>query len=267
MLHDETLYHYAHPYVLDPTHPLSVALIGAGGTGSQLLTHLGKMHTALRALDHPGLFVTVYDGDTVSEANIGRQMFVAGDIGANKAVTLATRVNRFFGLQWEGKPIFYADKHQTHNIVFTCVDSAKARILIQRHIYEKKVSRTEQQNFLYWIDAGNNKQRGQVVMGTGTHSPYNDTREKNADHVAHLPHVIDLFPDIEAHDTEAEQGPSCSLAEALGKQDLLINTMAAAYATHLLWKMLTNGRTDVQGCFFNLDDVRTVPVPVKEWNR
>ena len=53
------------------------------------------MSVALQALGHPGLHVTVFDPDTVTEANIGRQLFSGSELGLNKAAALATRINRF----------------------------------------------------------------------------------------------------------------------------------------------------------------------------
>ena len=60
--------HYTDSYLMSPQHPVTVNLIGAGGTGSQVLTCLARLDTALRGLGHPGLFVTLYDPDTVTEA-------------------------------------------------------------------------------------------------------------------------------------------------------------------------------------------------------
>src|SRR3546814_3448102 len=42
--------HFAHPYLINPTNPVTVHLIGAGGTGSHMLTALAKMNHALTAL-------------------------------------------------------------------------------------------------------------------------------------------------------------------------------------------------------------------------
>ena len=88
--------HYTDSYLLSPYHPVSVFVIGAGGTGSQVVANLARMDMALRSLGHPGLHFTVFDGDTVSEANIGRQLFSPSEVGLNKAVALVTRINRFF---------------------------------------------------------------------------------------------------------------------------------------------------------------------------
>ena len=84
--------HYTDNYLLSPHHR-ECAHHRAGGTGSQVATNLARMDMALRALGHPGLHVTVFDPDTVSEANIGRQLFSESEIGLNKAVALVTRIN------------------------------------------------------------------------------------------------------------------------------------------------------------------------------
>ena len=82
--------HYTDQYLLNPYHPVTVFVIGAGGTGSQVVTCLARMGMALQALGHPGLHVTVFDPDTVTEANIGRQLFSEAETGLNKAVALVT---------------------------------------------------------------------------------------------------------------------------------------------------------------------------------
>lgn len=95
--------HYTDRYLLNPHHPVTVFVIGAGGTGSQVATNLARISIALQALGHPGLHLTVFDPDTVTEANIGRQLFSESELGLNKAVALVTRINRFFGFSWEAK--------------------------------------------------------------------------------------------------------------------------------------------------------------------
>ena len=82
--------HFTDRYLLNPRHPVTVFVIGAGGTGSQVITNLARMSMALQALGHPGLHVTVFDPDTVSQANIGRQLFSETELGLNKAVSLVT---------------------------------------------------------------------------------------------------------------------------------------------------------------------------------
>lgn len=53
-----------------------VTVAGAGGNGAQVIGMLARLDLAIRALGHPhGLHVTAYDPDTVSEANVGRQIW------------------------------------------------------------------------------------------------------------------------------------------------------------------------------------------------
>ena len=112
-----------------PRHPVTVNVIGAGGTGSQVITSLARMDLALRRLGHPGLFVRVYDPDRVSESNIGRQLFSEADLGLNKAQCLITRINRFFGNDWTAIPQYYPQKKDNlfANLFITCTDSKNSR--------------------------------------------------------------------------------------------------------------------------------------------
>lgn len=50
-----------------------VHLVGVGGNGAQMANCLARLDIAMRALGHPyGLHVTAFDGDQVSESNVGR---------------------------------------------------------------------------------------------------------------------------------------------------------------------------------------------------
>ena len=126
--------HYTDSYLMNPKHPVTVNLIGAGGTGSQVLTSLARLDVTLRALGHPGLFVTLYDPDIVTEANIGRQLFSPSETGLNKAQCLVTRVNHFFGNDWKAEARLYprmlrdVRKDELANITVTCTDNIKSRL-------------------------------------------------------------------------------------------------------------------------------------------
>ena len=154
--------HYIDSYLINPQHPVTVNVIGAGGTGSQVLTCLARLDTALRGLGHPGLFVTVYDSDTVTEANIGRQLFSPSDTGLNKAQCLVTRVNNFFGNGWRAVPDIYpailkdARRDNLANITITCTDNVKSRLDLWNTL--KAVPVSEYRSYgtpLYWMDFGN----------------------------------------------------------------------------------------------------------------
>jgi len=259
--------HYTHPYLLNPTHPVSIVLCGVGGTGSQVLTGLARMDYALRKLGHPGFNVTVWDGDQVSFSNIGRQLFSETDIGENKAVLLTGRVNRFFGRNWVARSQYLNKKafksNDTANILITCVDSVKARQECikafrnntdggKTHPYLKQ---------LYWLDFGNTKNTGQLVLSTcgdqPTPQPPGDTYET----VENLPDVFELYPDF--HDEEgAVLEPSCSVMEALSRQDLMINTILANLGIDMLFRMFREGCLNHQGIFYNAPEVLTAKIPL-----
>ena len=78
--------HFTDNYLLNPTNPVKVNLIGAGGTGSQVLTALARMNHALTELGHAGLHITLWDDDIVTEANLGRQLFADCELGLFKVL-------------------------------------------------------------------------------------------------------------------------------------------------------------------------------------
>lgn len=248
--------HFSDSYLLNPAHPLSVAVIGAGGTGSQVMQGLARIDYALYQLGHPGLYVELYDADVVTEANIGRQLFAQNDVGLFKSDVLATRINSFFGTDWDSIPEMFPTNDQTaHNITITCVDSAKARIEIGRFLRSMKCGRDDQHPF-YWLDMGNQVDRGQVVLGSigNIKQP-----KKSKDHTVPRLKCVDEVFDLALVD-EKESGPSCSLAEALSKQDLFINSAVAQFGCNLLWKLITAGSISLHGAFINLSTYQVNPM-------
>jgi len=253
--------HYIHSHITAADHPVQVALVGCGGTGSQILTGLARLHYALCRLGHPGLHVSVFDGDDVSESNVARQNFSPLDIGRNKAVVSVTKINMYMGVSWKAYPCAYealktADPARSL-ILVTAVDSAKARLVIARKI------RNNGYGFLYWLDTGNTRDSGQVILGSLKPA----VQPPGKDVVDTLPAVDELY-DLKKVKEKA-QGPSCSLDEALKQQDLLVNTMVASWAVHLLWTGFRQGHLTHHGCFIDLKTMRVNPLPVdpEAWKR
>jgi PRTRC genetic system ThiF family protein len=125
--------HIVQKELLQPYNPIAVNLIGAGGTGGQVLTALARMNHALVALGHAGLFVRVFDNDKVDTANLGRQLFTTNELGLHKSVALINRINRFFGTNWKAETVRY-EKQSLDNrdiasavIIISCVDTVQAR--------------------------------------------------------------------------------------------------------------------------------------------
>lgn len=249
--------HYVDNYIINPSHQLTVALIGCGGTGSQVLTSLGRMDYALQQLGHPGLQVTAYDPDIVTQANCGRQLFAENEVGFNKAELLVTKINMFFGTQWDSKPEPYKSGCLLTNFVISCVDTAKARLEIAKNLSGR--SGYDTNHFYYWLDFGNNATTGQVVLGTAGHQIPQPKNKQGC--VKILKSVTDLF-DLSKVD-DADSGPSCSLAEALSKQDLFVNSTLTQIGMAIMWKMFKFGVIDIQGAFLNLDTMKVNPIKIE----
>ena len=246
--------HFVPEYFLSPVHPITVDLVGCGGNGSVMLSCLASIDSALRALGRPGIHVTAHDGDEVSEANLGRQLFASADLYCNKADALVTRFNRIFGTDWKSVPENYSHNPET-NIIITCTDNVESRRYVARN-FAKEGSADEHRNY-YWLDMGNAQTYGQAILGSALiHQP----KSARFETVEQLPHVIEMYG-ISKNEDKAS-GPSCSLAEALEKQDLFINRMVATAAADILWKLLREGHVENHGYFLNLAEMRMVPVGI-----
>lgn len=259
--------HYTDNYLLKPYHPVTVFVVGAGGTGSQVVTNLTRMNMALQALGHPGLHVTVFDPDTVTEANIGRQLFSEAELGQNKAMAIVTRINRFFGTTWVAEGCHYPlreannkGKPMLANIIITCTDNIRSRLDLWRFLKQyREISTSDDKTPIYWMDFGNAQTTGQVIIG----NVRNKIRQPTSGEYMPIPKMNVITEEVNYSTIKDKgSGPSCSLAEALDKQDLYINSMLAQVGCDILWRMFKEGRTSFRGAYVNLDTLRVNPIPV-----
>lgn len=229
---------------------VKVLVVGAGGTGSHVLTGLSQLHHAMLALGHPGgLDVKVMDADTVSATNVGRQMFFQSDIGRNKAEVLVNRLNMAMGVNWKADPSRLTEASRIDaSLIIGCVDNRNTRQII---------ADSSPFSVSYWLDMGNGQHGGQIVLGQIGPSKS-------------LPHVGDLFPEtIDASLDDKDDTPTCSMAEALEKQSLFINRAMALYGLNMLSDLFRYGKLDYHGVFVNLKSARTTPIKIdpEVWKR
>ena len=261
-----TKVHFVDNVLLNPTNPISVNLIGAGGTGSQVLTALARMSHALTELNHAGLSVRLWDDDVITEANLGRQLFAESELGLHKSVALINRTNRFFGTDWKAETQkFEKDylnnlpENATASIYISCVDSVKSRFDIAEILNELKIDKGYYRNqSKYWMDFGNSQFTGQVLLST-----IGNIRQPNSEKyetVESLPFVTEEFGELLIQSETEDDTPSCSLAEALEKQDLFINSTLAQMGSSLLWNLFRNGLTQNRGFFLNLKNFQSQPI-------
>lgn len=264
---EKTKMHFADNYLINPTNPISVNLIGAGGTGSKVLTALMEMNYSLVALGHAGLSVRLWDDDIVSTANLGRQRFAPCEIGLYKSVALVNRVNRFMGSGWKAETVkFEKDalgrlpKNAGAVIYISCVDSAGSRFEIADILNGQRNHRHHRDEPKYWMDFGNSQHTGQVILSTIAEIKQPDSKKYET--VAQLPFVTDEFGELLKQSEAVDDTPSCSLAEALEKQDLFINSALAQLGCSLLWNLFRYGMTENRGFFLNLKDFHSQPLKV-----
>ena len=252
--------HFTDKYLLAPTNPVSVTLIGAGGTGSKVLTELGRINYSLNELGHPGLFVKVYDDDIITSSNRGRQNFAQSEVGLPKAVALINRINRFYGTNWKAfqHKVSANDHNNWGNIVITCVDTVKARFEIAAMLSKCK-NYNHRDRSLYWMDFGNNRFTGQVVLASV--SKIEQPKSRKFKTVCNLPFITDEYREL-LNEADDRNEPSCSLAEALNRQDLFINSSLASIGGSLLWSLFREGMTSYRGFFLNLKTFSTNPIPI-----
>jgi len=255
--------HIVYPNFLNPVNPISVNLIGAGGTGSQMLTALARISQALNTLGHAGLQLTVFDDDNVQRPNLARQLFTENEIGLNKGVALINRINRFFGTNWKAVPERFengckGDQSRSANLTVSCVDTVKARLDIEKTLYALARGGHYRDTPVYLMDFGNSRDSGQVVLSTI--DGVKQVKSENFCTVSSLPSLIAEYGELLTAFENTDNTPSCSLAEALVRQDLFINSALANLGASLLWTMFCEGIIQYRGFFLNLADFRTQPI-------
>ncbi len=239
-----------------------VHLVGVGGNGAQMANCLARLDIAIRALGHPhGLHVTAFDGDTVSESNVGRQIYSPADVGLHKAVVTINRLNQYFGLDWDAVPTHYKpppshDYGSGPSIIISCVDSARARRELHRWLFSRGSSAA------YWLDLGNTESSAQVVLGQPKPHPLPEKYEWDR-----LPCVTELFPQL-LEESQEDDAPSCSVRISLQSQGLFVNDMAVRWASQLLYELF-QGPIKQHGVLVSLAAKRAGPIEVNPavWRR
>jgi len=257
-----TTIHYAPKYFSNPNHPITITVVGCGGTGSRLLPKLGNLDQALQEFGHPGLMVNVYDNDFIEEHNVlKRQNFLRSDIGKKKASTLVTKYNMIFGTQWKAFDSFCDSLPET-NIVITCVDKVDFRN--RMNLYVNSVTKSNKEDYktnFYWLDCGNGKDFGQVVLTTL--QEIEQPNSKNFEVKSKLKSVYDIFGDLNQFTTKETQGiESCSFIQSNLEQDLFINEIVSVHAAELLKGLVLDLKLHYQGVVINQKSFNNKGIPV-----
>lgn len=164
--------------------PLNITVIGCGGTGSRLVQMLTQFIRSISRefsptgwLERP--IIRLVDDDVVEMKNTSRQLFIEQDVGKPKAVVLAQRYGRAYGVTVNPivkrvepniylSNLYHGDEtvddmamNGLNTIFIMCVDSAEARRSILSCIARSSYG-AGLNNVPFIIDAGNEDSFGQV---------------------------------------------------------------------------------------------------------
>lgn len=214
---------------------IGLVLVGCGGTGSWLAPGVVRVGRLLAEKFGKEVTITFFDPDVVEEKNVYRQNFCQAEIGRNKADVLAYR----YGLAW-GMEITAMEKafepgmwaRSRVNILCGCVDNPMGRKAIRQALTQGD----------WWLDCGNTKSYGQVLLGAGGSRPEDPFALPGLCSWLPLPserhpELVDVWEGAPQIEKPAES-LSCADMAMLDSQGLAINLRVAAEATDYLVRML-----------------------------
>lgn len=240
-------------------------IVGAGGTGSFAAMAIARLGFELQRAGKE-VEITVIDPDRVESGNIPRSNFCFAEIGLFKAQTLSERLSTAWGLEigyftekfdFEKHLVGISRNYKQITILVGCVDNFEARREIHRTVCELERYSTSQAPNIWWIDGGNGRTSGQVLIGSNT------LKHKKVEYFTapsicqKLPAPSVLHPDLlepeakilKRDDTE---NLSCPERIRLGEQSLNINNRVAVEIGEMLTELLLTGSLRRFATYFNL---------------
>lgn len=229
----------------------TVYLVGTGGTGSFVAFHLARLAWAAKEKNFD-LRLIFIDPDTVELKNVGRQAFAPAELGQPKAVALARRYSYAFGLQIESRVTRFQAGMVDGNfgglaLVIGCVDNAAARREMAKVTYHKRI---------WWLDAGNDKFSGQVMIGNAAKMEIDPTGFAVA-----VPRPDAQWPELLADtatpDPVAPDAPALSCAQllAMEAQSLMINQAMAGIVGTYAFRLIMARDLEVMKTYINLESL------------
>ena len=199
-----------------------ITVVGCGGTGGFVAEGICRL-----ILGQPGKRLVLVDYDRVEERNLGRQNFTREDLGLFKARALAQRLARKYGLPvgYSLGPFGARSSLRDCALVVGCVDNPLARAAIAEAVDPG----------LWWIDAGNGRDFGQVLVGNAPLERLGGAFDEEAGLCYALPLPTLVRPELLA--PEPPRG-DCAEAVETREQSPTINQMVAALVVDMVGKIL-----------------------------
>ena len=218
-----------------------ITLVGCGGTGGFTAEALCRLFTGRQ------MRLLIMDDDLVEPHNLLRQNFHHQDTGRPKAQAMAERLSQQyqreigyclqrFGRQTE---ISYENIWRHRNqLIIMCVDNPGSRREMAQNL-------AEQGSHAWLIDAGNDRDWGQVLVGnTHTLEDYPTPAFHQATRTCRaVPSPYLQRPDLTTAVSKTAPDLDCAAALDLTDQDPTINQMMAMLITQVVRRMAANNCT------------------------
>lgn len=245
---------------------LRIIQVGAGGTGSFAALAIARLLYELKE-SGKAVELLIVDPDVVEGGNIPRSNFCAAEIGSFKAQTLAKRITLAWGLECGySNEAFDAEEHlkqgstdyRTLTVIVGCVDNHLARRDIHSAVEKYQGYRSDDAANIWWIDGGNGKASGQVLLGSMIKRIKPEQHFSGSSICRSLPAPSLLHPDLlekeKPHSkSEMSDGQSCPDRIRLGEQSLNINQRVAVEMTEMLTAMFLTRSLKRFATYFDLE--------------
>lgn len=244
-------------------------VVGAGGTGSFAAPCLARLAYELTRRGKT-VDLTIIDPDRVESSNIPRSNFCAAEIGRFKAQTLAERLSAAWGLEIGSanekldyeKHIKSAGGYRQMTVFVGCVDNHLARREIHRCLKEFEPYNPQDAPSAWWIDGGNGKFSGQILIGSTVKKAFVEDHFTTANICRKLPAPSLLHPELlenQEHALRRTVAPltteraSCPELVRLGEQSLNVNSRVAVEIGEMLTQFLLMNSLKRFANYFDLE--------------
>lgn len=244
---------------------LRFLVVGAGGTGSFAVPAIARLIYELKQQQNKSAEMLIVDPDLVENENIPRSNFCFAEVGRYKAQTLAERVSTAWGIETSFScEKFDAEKHLKSStsdywsltIIVGCVDNYLARREMHRALDELRSYGDASR--VWWIDGGNGKTSGQVLLGSTTKPLKPEQYFTGTSICRALPSPSLQHRDLlEPEKLEAMSVASCPERVRLGEQGLNINQRVAIEMVEMLSSLLLTRDLRRFAAYFELESGTT----------
>lgn len=245
---------------------LRIIQVGAGGTGSFAALAIARLMYELKELGKAAELLIV-DPDRVESGNIPRSNFCSAEIGSYKAQTLAKRITLAWGLEcYYANEEFDAEVHlkqtsgdyRTQSVIVGCVDNHLARREMNRAVERCQAYRADDAANIWWIDGGNGKSSGQVLIGSNTKLIKPEQYFTGTGICRSLPAPSLIHPDLlepeKPHSkSEMSYALSCPDRIRLGEQSLNVNQRVAVEIGEMLAALFLTRNLRRFATYFDLE--------------